>query len=62
MELLRVSYTGGPWDGLSYVSDDDQVPNVIAAPGWRHYRATEREYDDGVLVAVVYRPAPELDV
>lgn len=58
---LRVSYVGGCWDGMSYLSSDDQVPAMVASGDWQHYRLTERTYDDGLLVEAVYRYAPELD-
>jgi hypothetical protein len=57
---LRVTFVGGPLDGLTYSTPDEHVPNIVSAPGWVHYRAIEREYHRGRLVRVEYRHAPEL--
>lgn len=59
--LMWVRYVGGPWDGCTYATWDDQVPNVVATGKWEHYRISEKVYDDGLLVDVTYRRAPEMD-
>lgn len=57
---LIVHYRGGSLDGSQRQSDDDQVPAHIAInkPSashiWEHYAATDKRYDDGLLVDVTY--------
>lgn len=58
---LRVSYVGGPLDGHTRLSTDDQVPAVVATSDWEHYRLSARSKLCGRLVGVVYRHAPDLN-
>lgn len=56
--MLRVTFSGGPLDGVTYATRDDQVPATVAVQawkGWAHYDASEKTYDAGLLAAVTYR-------
>jgi hypothetical protein len=57
MTPLLIRYRGGSLDGRTLHTNDDQVPAHIAIAKfgiWEHYAATNKRYDDGLLVEVTY--------
>lgn len=55
MKPLLVRYVGGPLNGTTRTSHDEQVPTVVCTSDWHRYEAADKVYDDELLVEVTYR-------